>query len=1153
MKCIARVIIVLLICIMPLSAGANPCASDRSFPSPFTEKWSSLALGTGVGLSGIHSFDSNGNGIPELIFGSGKTEAGPNSSFRVIEYNSSTGSFEFLCQSEHYQYEIQTITAFDNERIEYGSLISHGEFITVIDHQRGTKDRIIPTGLETINDLAIGDADNDGTIEIIAVSDNSMILYDATNYRYKTTLPHGSQNLAIGNISSRNKTQIVTDTGLLLEFSDGNVSVDRLWDESLRSPKFLESGDVDNDGYDEIIAAQNTYDMRVYNGEDKTLAWEIRTGDWINAVGIHDVTGDNTPEIMYVDRQHGSVHALNGTTGNAVWSVENPDAGAAGIFAGNLDNDSGIEVAWGAGFGSNTSDYLYIYDTGTSEFEWKSPPSQRDFMSAVEFGDLNADGVPDRISAMFKTHRGDGIITAIDGATDKILWQTTDSTFGKDTYTGLHDIVIADIDGDTINEVLVASDDGYFGAVYILDNASGQLKNKVLLENGSPVYSLIVTDIDGDRDMEILAGGGREHTGANGIFIYVIDGSTLSWVDTSPDIDDGSWDDVWIMGYTDLGNNGSKKIVTIYSRQVRILDLTGRTVLTLSGNYWSMATTTDEDTGQEITYLGDGAGNLSILSEDASASVVANLCGGPISGLAPITSDKLAFTCANELATYNISADEVTWLTDKYYGAYLGALDRIAVERIQGKLQIFTGGERAYLFEEDEFSALNRPIAVDANYTGHFNDPITGTVFASVSNQSEITYGIHQDPHTGFVTIDNSTGNFIYTPGGKYAGIDRFEFFARADNRLFSTATINLDLTNSPPQTGVQRQDVHWQGKHQFTINATDLEGDEVTYEIVEPPLIGKLTLLNANTGLVSYENPKYDRLSESFKFSVSDAIDSSDDKIFYITHTNTIPEVQNIEVARFLNTSIEVQLGGYDADGDTLVDFDIRSDLPNNQYTINEAGILTYFPQQQGTHVATFSYWAYDGRDWSEPAEARLTIRSLSDTSNVVIEQFSAERQLVDSRLTIQFMSRASGGTGAYTYSWDLGDGQFSSERTPRHLYADGTHRVVLRVRDEANPSNCAARKLLININGNSSTIQNFPGDDSTCTSVNWDNSIQFINSPDSSTDTTLPQTPEHNANTDKHRNASGGTGSISVLLLFLIISVIFDSRRKHPLKRSF
>ena len=54
---------------------------------------------------------------------------------------------------------------------------------------------------------------------------------------------------------------------------------------------------------------------------------------------------------------------------------------------------------------------------------------------------------------------------------------------------------------------------------------------------------------------------------------------------------------------------------------------------------------------------------------------------------------------------------------------------------------------------------------------------------------------------------------------------------------------------------------------------------------------------------------------------------------------------------------------------------------------------------------------------------------------------------------LTVNFTGNAAGGTAPYSYSWDFGDGQYSTEQNPSHTYfADRNYSVILTVTDSNN-----------------------------------------------------------------------------------------------------
>ncbi len=92
----------------------------------------------------------------------------------------------------------------------------------------------------------------------------------------------------------------------------------------------------------------------------------------------------------------------------------------------------------------------------------------------------------------------------------------------------------------------------------------------------------------------------------------------------------------------------------------------------------------------------------------------------------------------------------------------------------------------------------------------------------------------------------------------------------------------------------------------------------------------------------------------------------------------------------------------------------------------------------------------------------------------------FSADPLTGEWPLKVQFTD-ASTGTGPFTYKWDFGDGQTSTEQNPSHTYATvGTYAVTLKVTsdwatDDATTAitvTKATPTLALTINGESSSL---------------------------------------------------------------------------------
>lgn len=1029
----------------------------------YSLEWSTVSLGTGLGATGISTFDSDTDGRPEILFGTGAGFGG-NSSFAVIEYDDARSDYVVLCQSSSYTNGITKIVSFHNDTIAHGSLVAFGDgSIEVFDHALGFRAQSIITSASSINDMVVADIDNDGSLEIAVLSATDIALYDANTYSFEQAIPYGGQAFAAGQFTDNVNTELAINTGYVLEVVGITTSI--LWNYTSIgfSNFFLKGGDIDNDGLDEIVAADSWYNLRTFNADIQGILWEHSPSHDIDAVGVYDSTGDGIPEVIYGDGQWGAVTALNGSNGAVLWSVSNPEHGVTDVLVGNFDNDANLEVLWGAGYSSTGPDYLFIHDLTTDLREWQSGEQSGPY-PGVAYGNIDGDNIPDRVYASFESESGygDGIVTAISGATNEVLWQTTSNTFGGFAWTGLHDVVVADIDGDAVNEVIVGTDELYDGIVYVLNPADGSVRSSVMLEDGSPIYSVKVVDIDGDGDMEILAGGGKEHTGSNGVYVYVIDGPTLTWVSTFPTLGN-NWTDLWTIEPVDIDNDGTTEIVALWDN-VYIIDPDNNGLIATLNAYHSVASTVDVFTGDSVVYLGSASGGLEVLGADGSTTAVANICDNMVSSLVAISPVKLAFTCGGQLGTYDIVGSTVEWQTSTVVDANLGINDRIAFQNISGVNTLFVGGNRAYYFVEGSPSGGSAPIAHDGSFEGHFNQTIQGVLNAEDPNSLALTFGIYQQPASGNIEITNSsTGEFIYTPAGNYSGIDEFQFYVSNGSAASNLATVTLSLTNTAPVGLSASHDVHWNALFLGSLDGSDANNDLIRFEIVSNPGNGVLVLLDEYTGEFSYYNTSPVINTANFSYRVTDGAEWSPVYNVTLNLTNATPVATAIDLETYYLVDISTMIVAQDADGDPLT-YELLTAPSIGAASLTSDGLLTYAPTGNQSYNVVLSYRVNDGKAWSEPGEIQVNIvgPTVVDYSPVYVSYLSASAYAGVGSLDVDFTLTALGGSESFSFLWNFDDGVTSDLQSPGHTFANpGQYTVSVTITDNQDANNIAIAYL--------------------------------------------------------------------------------------------
>lgn len=271
---------------------------------------------------------------------------------------------------------------------------------------------------------------------------------------------------------------------------------------------------------------------------------------------------------------------------------------------------------------------------------------------------------------------------------------------------------------------------------------------------------------------------------------------------------------------------------------------------------------------------------------------------------------------------------------------------------------------------------LTAPMAFSSEYDVLHDDVLTGAYVSGMADpEATMTFAVFRAPNDGVLSLfDSTTGTFEYTPNASFAGADSFEFTVSAGGQTSAPATVSIDVTNTVPfaqgndgMYGMAASVVHDRTLVDWAMGWDEDPGDSeiLTYSISTSPTSGSVTI-DPGTGEYTYTpNALYVGL-DSFEFTVSDGIDSSDPATITIDVTNQAPTANPEDEFNIgdTQTSVVIDIVGNDTDpdGDSLTGV-IVSSPSYGTLSPNTDGTFTYTPTVL-THYGldSFSYVANDG-----------------------------------------------------------------------------------------------------------------------------------------------------------------------------------------------
>jgi len=631
--------------------------------------WSTQFWGTSIGREGLIVVDIDADGDKELVFGASISGFARNTRWQIASFNAASNSYIIEWSSQTYPSSISEIALINIGGAKKIAVALESGQLDIIDGASLTLEANTNLGLE-IKDILIADINADGTDELLAVGSSTTALLDPSTLNVLGQISYGGENAVIGNVDSTEDLEIVYASGSVISI-DTSFAAHLKWDFSQAGEAgyYLALGDANRDGIEEIYSARRWYYIDIYDANIKSPVGQIRTSTSLHALTLADVTGDGLEEILYGDAQHGSVHALDINSRNELWNIRNVSSGVTRIVVNDIDQDGEDEILWGSGWATTGSDQLQIHDAFTQQGEFVSHDIVGPF-DAVALGDADNDGHREVVAISFESNSGydDGVIHMYDATTFEQEWVSSTRMFDGRAWTGVHDVAIGDVDGDGNNEIVVATDKLYNGALYLIDPGANEAKAFYEYDSGSPLRALALSDIDGDGTEEIIAAGGRAHSGSPGTFVYIIDGrnGNVRWQSVSLS---SYWGNSYAIDTIDLNKDGVDDIILSLD-QIIAIDGASKIIKKSSVDNIMGFSITQEGSQTKI-WAGSRQGQLYKLDgQSLEQEDVWQVCNESMNSVLIGKSNTLLnaaeIACDDELVIYDYIDEQTLWRSGKF-------------------------------------------------------------------------------------------------------------------------------------------------------------------------------------------------------------------------------------------------------------------------------------------------------------------------------------------------------------------------------------------------------------------------------------------------------------------------------------------------------
>ena len=273
---------------------------------------------------------------------------------------------------------------------------------------------------------------------------------------------------------------------------------------------------------------------------------------------------------------------------------------------------------------------------------------------------------------------------------------------------------------------------------------------------------------------------------------------------------------------------------------------------------------------------------------------------------------------------------------------------------------------------------VNDPPRALATSTETDEDTSVAITLSAVDvDDSVLQFAVVLQPMQGSLT--GTPPNVVYTPGPDFAGADRFTFTASDGATTSNEASVDVivravnDAPIAQSTTATTAEDV----PVSVSLTGTDADGDTLSFAIVDPPTIGRLSGAGSSW---TYTPDADANGTDRFVFTAFDGLATSNTATITVTITpvNDPPRALATSTETDEDTSVAITLSAVDVD-DSVLQFAVVLQPMQGSLTGTPPNVV-YTPGPDFAGADRFTFTASDGATTSNEASVDVIVRAVND-----------------------------------------------------------------------------------------------------------------------------------------------------------------------------